>query len=159
MSQYLNFYIQEKETFINFYEITASSDVFNFFSANGLCKYGKVTKVTYNKLREVVDDVVIAIQESRDDLARCNKKIEVIGQSNNSLEEKLEVLHSILEEEQEIKDSLEYHEHLKVILDFFMEVVEGLEIRSKYSLDESAPCGIYCGFENEEPITKEIINE
>lgn len=159
MSQYLNFYIREKDNFIHFYEISASSVIFPFFRGNGLCNYGKVTKITFSKLREIVNDVVISIQESQDDLARSSKKIEVIEQSNNSLEEKMEALHSILEEEREIKERLEFNEHLKIILDFFMGIIEDFEIRNKYSLDETAPYGIYCGFENEEPITKEIINE
>lgn len=139
MSQYTSIYVRKEDTFIEIACRSRNSILSEMLYDDA--PYGKVQKLTPDRLNDLISIWIHRRDEYKDSLKKDEESIKTIGQFNNSLDEKLERIAEIQEFMQDKKERLE-------------EVQEGITIL--YFLLAS-DANIYIGVECPEEITKDKI--
>lgn len=106
MSAYISFFIRSKnDEFIEFSVVSRNNQVFQH--AQYWVNYGRIARVSLNKIDSAISDINDELEDCFNAQELYEQKIKDVASFNNSVDEKLEVLHeyrkNIVEIDEEIK--------------------------------------------------------
>ena len=104
MSSYINFFIRSDNRFLPLGNFSRSSEIYQ--RLNNDVPYEKLKALTYNKLNNVVNNIIEDAHKYNNRILKYKKEIELIATFNNSVEDKLEAINSIESTIEDIEESI-----------------------------------------------------
>lgn len=154
MSQYIQFFIRStSDEFLPIGVFSRCTSIYHFFNEYLNAPYGRIAAVTMKDILYVVDKVKDRIEVYEDRVVELERKIKLITECNNSVEEKME---GIDEVNREINEYVEEKNELKWTRDYICsleEILSAIAYDDKYCQDTY----LYCGIECREHVTVEDI--
>ncbi len=153
MSQYIEFYVRNNDSFTNILS----------FSRNSLVYEALNTRVPYEKIRKLNSDTIhYAISETNEEKekyqnmkAQSQARIAEIRHFNNSVEDKLEAIHNEEDNLEELDDLVKECEEAVQILGVLEKIVKTIDLNIRYE-DVAGAQGLYAGIEAYKPTVDDI---
>lgn len=140
MSQYLHFFARHDKEFVPIADYSRSTKVYDEVKA----PYEKIRKIDETELRVVAERLRAGKIFAKTQIEALNRKLELISNANNPLEEKLDAINAELEVIEEYEDDIQTLDRYAVELDFI----------ANMACDND----IFVGFEISDPTAKDIVN-
>lgn len=140
MSQYLYFFARHEKEFAPIADYSRSTKVYGEVNA----PYEKIRKIDETELRTIAERLRFGKNFAKTQIEAVNRRLELISNANNPLEEKLDAIDFGLEVIEEYEDDIQTLDRYAVELDFIANMT--------YDND------IFVGVEISDPTEKDIID-
>lgn len=140
MSQYLNFFARHNKEFVPIADYSRSTKVYSEVNA----PYEKIRAIDETELRTIAERMRAGKIFAKTQIEAVNRRLELISNANNPLEEKLDAIDFGLEVIEEYEDDIQTLDRYAVELDFIANMT--------YDND------IFVGVEISDPTEKDIID-
>mgnify|MGYP000000127708 FL=1 len=140
MSQYLYFFARHDKEFILIADYSRSTQIYSEVNA----PYEKIRKIDETELRSVAERLRAGKIFAKTQIEAANRRLELISNANNPLEEKLDAIDFGLEVIEEYEDDIQTLDRYAVELDFI----------ANMACDND----IFVGFEISCPTEKDIVD-
>lgn len=140
MSQYLNFFARHNKEFVPIADYSRSTKVYSEVNA----PYEKIRAIDETELRTIAERLRAGKIFAKTQIEAVNRRLELISNANNPLEEKLDAIDFGLEVIEEYEDDIQTLNRYAVELDFIANMT--------YDND------IFVGVEIGDPTEKDIID-
>lgn len=140
MSQYLHFFARHDKELVPIADYSRSTQVYGEVNA----PYEKIRAIDETELRAIAERLRAGKIFAKTQIEAANRRLELISNANNSLEEKLDAIDFGLEVIEEYEDDIQTLDRYAVELDFI----------ANMACDND----IFVGFEISNPTTKDIVN-
>lgn len=140
MSQYLYFFARHDKEFILIADYSRSTQIYSEVNA----PYEKIRKIDETELRSVAERLRAGKIFAKTQIEAANRRLELISNANNPLEEKLDAIDFGLEVIEEYEDDIQTLDRYAVELDFIA--------------DMTCDNDIFVGFEISCPTEKDIVD-
>lgn len=140
MSQYLYFFARHDKEFVLIADYSRSTQIYSEVNA----PYEKIRKIDETELRSVAERLRAGKIFAKMQIEAANRRLELISNANNPLEEKLDAIDFGLEVIEEYKDDIQTLDRYAVELDFI----------ANMACDND----IFVGFEISCPTEKDIVD-
>lgn len=140
MSQYLNFFARHNKEFVPIADYSRSTKVYSEVNA----PYEKIRAIDETELRTIAERLRAGKIFAKTQIEAVNRRLELISNANNPLEEKLDAIDFGLEVIEEYEDDIQTLDRYAVELDFIANMT--------YDND------IFVGVEISDPTEKDIID-
>ena len=150
MSAYKYFFIKSNiNEFIPIGEFSRNTEVYRYCSA----PYEKIKPLTIDNLNQIICDIEQGIECVKRGIQADKNKQALVFKMNNSLNEKMEILHEI---DSSINENTDYLDELKWACNYFaflINIIDYAKFNNNYDIDNY----IYVGEEIPEPIVDDIV--
>lgn len=140
MSQYLHFFARHDKEFVPIADYSRSTQVYGEVNA----PYEKIRAIDEAELRAIAERLRVGKIFAKTQIEAANRRLKLISDANNSLEEKLEAISAELEVIEEYEDDIQTLDRYAVEFDFIANMA--------YNND------IFVGVEIGDPTAKDIID-
>ena len=149
MSAYKYFFIKSNTNeFIQIGEFSRNTEVYRYCSA----PYEKIKPLTNDSLKQIVCDIESGMKFVKRGIQADKNKPELVVKMNNSINEKMEMLHEI---DSSIDENINHLEELKLAINYFtflINIVDCIKFDDNYDINNY----IYVGEEIPEPTVDDI---
>lgn len=136
MSEYMSLYARKDDTFVPLYSESRSNIMFQLLAP--FSTFEKVKPLTPRIMRECADRLANEIARLQQNIYHLNDKINMVRSLNNSLEEKMAAYDELVNQSNEITETLNelirYQERFNFI-DSMVNIYFGLETGDNITLD------------------------
>ena len=150
MSAYKYFFIKSNTNeFIQIGEFSRNTEVYRYCRA----PYEKIKPLTIDNLNQIICDIEQGIECVKRGIQADKNKQALVFKMNNSLNEKMEILHEI---DSSINENTDYLDELKWACNYFaflINIIDYAKFNNNYDIDNY----IYVGEEILEPIVDDIV--
>ena len=150
MSAYKYFFIKSNTNeFIPIGEFSRNTEVYRYCSA----PYEKIKPLTIDNLNQIICNIERRIECVKRGIQADKNKQALVFKMNNSLNEKMEILHEI---DSSINENTDYLDELKWACNYFaflINIIDYAKFNNNYDIDNY----IYVGEEIPEPIVDDIV--
>ncbi len=148
MSMYINFFIKRDNKFIRIADYSRNSQIYKITS--DCLPYGKVRALTIYDLEKFNGIACRDIEECKKHIEKINMCINNIGSFNNSIEDKLEAIHTYEIDKSDWEDDIEELQFAKNFFAFLVDLI-GSGTYEEVNSDKY----LYAGIEVGEPVEVE----
>ena len=151
MSSYLHFFLRDGDKFLPLATYGRGSQLYQLFT--DAAPYAKIAPVTNAVLDRIKNDARSSIERSRAEISRIEDRIRLIGTFNNSIDEKIELIHDQDDFLVEMREDIEEKNMAMAFISFLYDILDEAHYGEE-GLDAEAYlyCGIECGYPKIEDI-------
>lgn len=133
MSSYVNFYLRINDLFVPIGSYSRSSEMYQIM--DHYCPYGKIKPLTKDSLYKIINDLEDRKQKIKDFRIANEKRCDMIMQANNTIEEKMEAISSIMSGFNDMDTDIEELSFSADTLRVFSNMIEEFSYNNKFSND------------------------
>ena len=152
MSMYVDFFIKRDNKFIRIADYSRNSQVYKIIS--DCLPYEKVRALTIQDLDKFNDIAREDIEECKKHIEKINMRISNISSFNNSIEDKLEAIHTYEMDKSDWEDDIKELQFAKIFFTFLEDLIES-GIYGEESKEINSDKYLYAGIEVGEPVEVE----